>query len=84
MPIYEFKCQDCGAITEFYFRTRKDNIDLVCQQCHSKQLTKIISTPGAVYLKSSAAAGLTCCGSAERCDSPPCSSGNSCRRDQTG
>jgi putative FmdB family regulatory protein len=82
LPIYEYKCQHCGTVTEFFFRTQNDRIDLVCKRCQSTQLEKIFSTPAAVHLKSPVAKGLTCCGSTERCDSPPCSSGDSCRRDQ--
>ncbi|MGB6865958.1 MAG: FmdB family zinc ribbon protein [Candidatus Aminicenantaceae bacterium] len=82
LPIYEFECQDCGKTTEFFFRATQDNVDLLCSQCHSTKLLKIFSAPATVINRQTSSGGLTCCGSTERCDAPPCSNGNSCRRDQ--
>jgi putative FmdB family regulatory protein len=80
MPIYEYKCQECGTVTEALLKSIKEKSAITCCQCGSKKVTKIFSTPGAVVMGGSKSAGTTCCGSTERCDIPPCSDG-SCQRD---
>jgi len=81
MPIYEYKCQECGKVIEVFVRSIHEKIDLSCPDCKSKNLKKIFSTPSAVMVGSSPNQGLTCCGKTERCDTPPCSDSGVCRRD---
>lgn len=81
MPIYEYKCRDCGRITEAYIPVIKQDISLSCSHCQSKNLEKIFSTPSSVRMGNSSSKGSTCCGRTERCDTPPCSDGGVCRRD---
>jgi putative FmdB family regulatory protein len=80
MPIYEYKCQDCGNMTEVFQRGGTAKI-VVCSHCGSGELEKVISVPGAILKERKSAKGKTCCGRDERCDTPPCSSGGACRRD---
>jgi len=82
MPIYEYKCKDCGKISEFLVGVTKDMPEIKCNFCQSKKLDKIISgsfisTSGHII---GSQGGKTCCGRAERCDTPPCSDGGVCRR----
>ena len=43
MPIYEYKCSDCGNIFEI-LTTSSDNAEKVhCNKCNSDDVTKIIS-----------------------------------------
>jgi putative FmdB family regulatory protein len=79
MPIYEYRCQSCGAVSEIWegVGTRRDPI--VCKKCGENALEKVLSISHAV--KNSRPKGATCCGREERCDKPPCSSGSSCQRD---
>jgi putative FmdB family regulatory protein len=81
MPIYEYKCKECGKVTEVFVRSLHQEIDLSCSQCNSKNLQKIFSTPAVIKAGNSAAKGLTCCGETERCETPPCSDGEACRKD---
>ncbi|MGB2763743.1 MAG: zinc ribbon domain-containing protein [Candidatus Aminicenantaceae bacterium] len=81
MPIYEYKCQECGKVTEIFVRSLHKKIDLFCSHCNSKNLQKIFSTPSVVRVGSSPSKGLTCCGETERCETPPCSEGGVCRKD---
>lgn len=81
MPIYEFKCRDCQAVTEVLFRSGSDDLGLRCSQCGSEDLEKILSSPSMVSSGKSRAPGKTCCGREERCDVPPCSTGGTCRKD---
>lgn len=44
MPIYEYKCQECGEIFED-FRALHDNDDeVVCPKCGAKKPNKLLST----------------------------------------
>jgi len=81
MPIYEYRCIQCGKVSEILFGVGPDNDSLVCQHCGSHDLEKILSVSSFTFADSSRAPGTTCCGRDERCDSPPCSSGGACRRD---
>ena len=78
MPIYEFKCVECGAVTEVLMRG-EDNGKPRCEGCGSPQVQKIISAFHSVS-RGSNPGGTTCCGRDERCDTPPCSGDSGCRR----
>jgi len=43
MPIYEYRCADCGHITSKFVRDFKDPYNLICEACGSKELKRIIS-----------------------------------------
>ncbi|HDJ23087.1 MAG: hypothetical protein B5M54_07575 [Candidatus Aminicenantes bacterium 4484_214] len=81
MPIYEYKCQDCGHITEIFVRSVHEKVEILCSHCNSNNLKKIFSTPAAVSVANYSSSGRTCCGRTERCSTPPCSTTGSCRRD---
>jgi hypothetical protein len=52
-----------------------------CPDCGGANLQKIVSRPAAVISRGPSLPDETCCGKNDRCDSPPCSSGGTCRRD---
>ena len=84
MPVYEYKCESCGRVFEFFQQGKETPI---CPDCGSINLTRLISTPARVGVVAStgvndAPKGTTCCGKTERCDTPPCSTDNVCRRDK--
>jgi putative FmdB family regulatory protein len=81
MPIYEYRCKNCGKISEFMIRVGKEDDEIKCQHCGSKNLEKIlsrsfISTSGQMI---GSQGGRTCCGREERCETPPCADGR-CKR----
>ena len=82
MPIYEYRCKNCGTINEFLEVAGKYDLKKECKQCGSKELNKIFSrthvASGGKIIGS--ASGRTCCGREERCDTPPCSDGDVCPR----
>ena len=79
MPIYEYKCLECGRISEAFLHNI-NNQDVQCPVCGSYRLDKILSA--SYTLKTDASTpGTTCCGRTERCEMPPCSLNNTCRRD---
>jgi putative FmdB family regulatory protein len=79
MPIYEYRCLQCGEISEiFHHSVESQNVQ--CPVCGSYKLDKLLSA--SYTLKAGVSTpGTTCCGRAERCQTPPCSSDNTCRRD---
>lgn len=81
MPVYDYKCQKCGMISEMFQRKASDRPES-CPQCGSSSLEKMLSAPGLVKMAETSKSGATCCGREDRCDTPPCSSGESCRRDK--
>ena len=38
MPVYEYRCQDCGGVTGAFLRNRQKATDVCCQQCGSERL----------------------------------------------
>ncbi len=78
MPIYEYQCRSCGRISEFLVGVGKDRA-ITCSHCGSPDMERVMSTPS--VLGERTGPGTTCCGREERCDSPPCSAGEGCRRD---
>ncbi len=65
MPLYEYKCRDCGKISEFFHKKEK----LVCTSCGSLNLEKQFSAFSVVN-KGSDYKERSCCGMTEPCDSP--------------
>lgn len=44
MPIFEFKCLDCDEYLEILVMNKKDEVEMVCSQCGSENLERILST----------------------------------------
>jgi len=80
MPIYEYKCQSCGKVSEILVPSFNSTGNHGCPDCGSHDLEKLLSVTGMVMGKGTPS-GSTCCGRTERCDKPPCSSGGRCSRD---
>jgi putative FmdB family regulatory protein len=78
MPLYDFKCHECGRVSEILL-SNADTQDVLCPECGSSNLEKLISSSYMIKTASEAP-GTTCCGRADRCDTPPCSTGDTCRR----
>jgi putative FmdB family regulatory protein len=79
MPIYEYRCLQCGEISEIFLRSPNGQ-NVQCPACGGYKLDKLLSA--SYTLKTDVSTpGATCCGRAERCQTPPCSSDNTCRRD---
>jgi putative FmdB family regulatory protein len=82
MPMYEYRCNHCGEISEILVGTSPDGEMLTCNHCGSSNLKKILSVSSFTFADSRRAPDTTCCGRAQRCDTPPCTSGETCRRGQ--
>ena len=44
MPIYEYKCQDCGTKFEKLVRRSSDSAELECPSCGQRRLNQELST----------------------------------------
>jgi len=77
MPVFEYRCADCDAMFEVLVR-RDDGV--TCLHCGSQNLDKLISAAVVLSGQTNRQAGHTCCGREERCEMPPCSVGDDCRR----
>jgi len=78
MPIYEFRCQSCGL--SFETLVRVSGAVVACPDCGAVLLDKQLSVPAPVRTGKPREVGHTCCGREERCERPPCSDGDRCRR----
>jgi putative FmdB family regulatory protein len=77
MPVYEYKCQKCGAAFEIMVRSHEASPDLKCPSCGAANVQKIFSVPALVKNRCGDSGG-TCCGHEERCEAPGCSNGGGC------
>ena len=70
MPIYEYKCDKCGAVNEFI--VFGDDDTLHCKDCASTELTKLMSahntTSSSPQFGGMPSGG--CCGSPDSCGTP--------------
>jgi putative FmdB family regulatory protein len=70
MPIYEYRCQKCGEVSEVLLLGREDTP--VCTSCGSSELTKLMSAPNI----SMGGGSLSCVPPAGGCSGSPDSCGN--------
>ena len=78
MPIFEYRCNDCDAVTEVLVRCSGDEDRVKCEECGSTKVEKMLSA-AAVAVKNGPAGGaascgreVRCCGRTTPCDAPPC------------
>jgi putative FmdB family regulatory protein len=61
MPIYEYKCRECGELSEFRISAQSDTEKLICKKCGSHKLDRKISVPSIASVRNTPS-GQTCCG----------------------
>jgi putative FmdB family regulatory protein len=78
MPIYEFKCSDCGHVSELLVGIGRNSDELVCGSCGQSHLEQQMSAAAFSLTSESSShgAGTTCCGSAP--SSKGCVPGSCC------
>ncbi len=74
MPLYEYKCTECGELQEVLTGVGAASEGLACPSCGGTSLEKQLSVT-TIPSYPSPKGGQTCCGRDERCDSPPCGTG---------
>jgi len=80
MPIYDFRCWECGKVSEIFLRSANDQV-VRCPDCGSNNMERLISASYMIKMGTSAP-GTTCCGKTEHCEMPPCSTEDICRREE--
>ncbi len=66
MPIYEFKCGQCGKVSEIRIPLLSEAQDAVCKNCGSREMEKMISVPSLIGGKAESHER-RCCGRSEPC-----------------
>jgi putative FmdB family regulatory protein len=79
MPIYEYLCSRCGAVSEYLIGVGREE-PIQCKRCRASSMKRILSATAVALPSPQRSAGSTCCGREERCERPPCSDGGGCRR----
>lgn len=69
MPIFEYKCDECGRIMEFLVLNEHNKSDLNCKFCGSDRLIKMLSDFSTSFNTSSQNSG-ECCGVENPCSDP--------------
>ncbi len=71
MPIFEYRCEDCGEVSEFIIMGK--NEPLACKKCGSGKLAKMLSAHNVASSstdKVSPPPAAGCCGNPHSCGSP--------------
>ena len=61
MPIYEYRCEDCGSSFDKLMRSMSSAAEVECPECHSKRCKKSISLFGLASVGSGADASASSC-----------------------
>jgi putative FmdB family regulatory protein len=43
MPIYEYRCEDCRAVSSVFVRSRTATVEPACERCSSKRMNRLVS-----------------------------------------
>ncbi len=43
MPIYEFRCDDCGHVSSVFVRSASAAVDAACERCDSRSMHRLMS-----------------------------------------
>jgi putative FmdB family regulatory protein len=81
MPIYEYRCKACGAVSEYLVGLGGNNERIQCRSCGGSEMNRILSASSFTLQSAKRTPGRTCCGREERCETPPCSNAGTCRRE---
>ena len=58
MPIYEYRCEDCGKISEFLLIKTSETLVPQCKRCKSRKMSRVISKVRVVRSEESRLEGL--------------------------
>src|SRR4030042_1825181 len=58
MPIYEYRCEDCGRISEFLLMRSDEIFVPQCKKCKSKKMSRVLSKVRVVRSEESRLEGL--------------------------
>ncbi len=58
MPIYEYRCNDCGKISEYLLMRTDEKFTPLCKKCKSKKMSRVLSKVRVVRSEESRMEGL--------------------------
>lgn len=68
MPIYDYRCDECGTTYDVFHKVREVDEDIVCPSCKSAKHTRLLSAPsfnmGSQPERRPSCADGNCCGGA--------------------
>ncbi|MCX5895586.1 MAG: zinc ribbon domain-containing protein [Proteobacteria bacterium] len=68
MPIYEYRCNQCGTVLELFTKVGTHSDPLACKSCGSTQLEKMLSAASVGSTDTSQSS----CSPKESCYTPTC------------
>ena len=72
MPLFDFKCKNCGKVSEFLISKTDEVNSLECPFCNYTEFEKVLSMPAEVKVKegghSMNGKNSGCCGMSNPCD----------------
>jgi putative FmdB family regulatory protein len=69
MPIYDYRCNDCGKTYDVLHKVREVSEDIACPSCGSTHHTRLIGVPSFAMGKKTAQSHQ---------EPPPCADGSCC------
>lgn len=48
VPIYEYRCQECGRVFEALILRASDTLELVCESCGARDVERVLSAISAL------------------------------------
>ena len=76
MPIYDYRCEECGSTYDVFHKVREVEEDVVCPSCNSTKHIRLLSAPN-VSMGGSSSSGYSYSDSGS-CDTPGGCCGGSC------
>lgn len=52
MPIFEYKCENCGKIYDVFHKSSEIKSDIVCPNCKSNEYKRLISSTAILKINS--------------------------------
>ena len=70
MPLYEYRCQSCGQITEALIRSPREAAAVRCEHCADSKLERVYLSPIAPVRSGGESQRGYCCGDSPGCADP--------------
>lgn len=67
MPIYDYKCAECGSTYDVFHKVREVKEDIICPKCNSTEHVRLISAPSVSVKGSSMSEPMPACGDGSCC-----------------
>jgi putative FmdB family regulatory protein len=76
MPLFEYRCEKCDAVSEFLVGVSQEKQVIQCPQCGATELTKLLSATNVGGSHRKDKGTMPCCGSGGGCDISSCGGGS--------